>query len=74
MQVTVLKQSFEVLDGLDNVQNRLRLLEKIGRTAYKSEDKITHDSCLKFLKMIKENPLIKLHNHFTNISLDFFTK
>lgn len=51
MKVKFIKPSVELtfpMDGMD----MLKHIERAGRTCYKSEDKITDDSCLKFVKMI----------------------
>ena len=49
----IIKPSFEILNT-DNGIERLKRIERAGRTCYKSEDKITNDSALKFVKMILE--------------------
>ena len=41
----------ELLQGI-STDSAYRLLEEIGRTAYKSEDKITHESAIPFLRRI----------------------
>lgn len=48
----VIEPSFEILK-MDEGLEALKLLELGGRVCYKSEDKITDDSCLKFINMIK---------------------
>jgi thymidylate synthase (FAD) len=52
MDIKVTKQSVTPLQGLNNAEARLRMLEQIGRVCYKSEDRITFDSYKTFLKMI----------------------
>ena len=47
----VINPSVEILSDVDG-QQILKHLEKCGRICYKSEDKITDDSCDKFLKGI----------------------
>jgi len=47
----VLKSSFEILAPLP----RLTHIERCGRTCYKSEDRITHDSSGKFVQMLLQN-------------------
>lgn len=47
----IVPQSFEIVDEI-NGSEILKKLEKIGRIAYKSEDKITDDSCFSFVKGI----------------------
>jgi len=50
----VVKQSFEVLYPYSALawEEECRLIEVAGRTAYKSEDKITEDSYKQFIEMI----------------------
>lgn len=50
----VIKQSYEIL-SIFNPSEQLKLIEKAGRTAYKSEDKITDDSSKQFAKTICKN-------------------
>lgn len=47
----IIKPSFEFLDEV-NEQEILRKLEIVGRTCYKSEDKITEDSAKSFIKKL----------------------
>lgn len=47
----IIKPKFQILSRL-NERNILRHLERCGRICYKSEDKITDDSCYKFIKML----------------------
>jgi len=49
--VKVIKPSIQILDDLDGM-TILKHIERAGRTCYKSEDKITDDSCLKFVKNV----------------------
>lgn len=47
----LIKPSYEItskIDGLEILKN----IERAGRTCYKSEDKITDDSAIKFIKML----------------------
>lgn len=50
----VIEQSYEILApvGKDEWIREAKLIEMAGRTAYKSEDKITDDSFEKFIQMI----------------------
>lgn len=50
----VIKQSYEILSIFNPIE-QLKLIEKAGRTAYKSEDKITDESCKQFVKNICKN-------------------
>lgn len=48
----LIKPSFEILgDKIDGIK-LLKSIERIGRTCYKSEEAITEDSYIKFIKMI----------------------
>lgn len=47
----LIKPSFQILDQIDGM-NLLKKLEFAGRTCYKSEDKITEDSAVKFIQGI----------------------
>ena len=47
----IVKPSFEILTPIDG-KEILQTLEKVGRTCYKSEDKITDDSCVGFVERI----------------------
>jgi len=68
-QMKLIEQSYEILD-LSN--NSLKMLEKAGRTCYKSEDKITDDSANNFVKK-----LISREHHamleFGDITVRFVT-
>lgn len=52
MLITVIDPSFEILSNTDGL---LGLIERAGRTCYKSEDKITPDSAEKFVRMLIKN-------------------
>lgn len=47
----VISPSFEIITPIDGTEI-LKTLEEVGRTCYKSEDKITNDSCVDFVKRI----------------------
>lgn len=47
----VIKSDYEIITPM-NGEEILKTIEKVGRTCYKSEDKITEDSCYKFVKGI----------------------
>lgn len=49
----LVRPSFEILAVMDR-SNPILLIELAGRTCYKSEDKMTHNSAEKFVKMIKD--------------------
>lgn len=44
----IIKAGYEIMDPLDG-RAILQKIEKIGRVCYKSEDKITENSCEKFV-------------------------
>jgi thymidylate synthase (FAD) len=67
----IVKPSVEILSPI-NGEEILRLIEKIGRVCYKSEDKITEDSAKKFVSMIIKNGHEAIIEHF-NISVKFIT-
>ena len=50
-KVKIVEPSFKILDSI-NGEKILKSIEAAGRTCYKSEDKITSDSCRKFVKNI----------------------
>ena len=47
----IIKQSWQFEEKYDGLEI-LKKIEKAGRTCYRSEDKITEDSCRKFVEMI----------------------
>lgn len=47
----IIEPYYEIMSEIDGL-SILKHIEKCGRTCYKSEDKITDDSCLRFVKMI----------------------
>jgi len=49
----IIEQGYEILD-LEDPGRAIRRMETIGRTCYKSEDKITDDSASKFLRMLRD--------------------
>lgn len=49
----IIKSSVEILPQEEGVVGMLKHIEKLGRLAYKSEDKITEDSYIKFVDMLK---------------------
>ena len=50
----VISPSAKILTPIDGLEI-LKFIEKVGRTCYKSEDKITDESCYRFVKMIIDN-------------------
>lgn len=61
-----IEPSFNVLDIPDanDHDEVLRFLEKIGRTCYKSEDKITDGSAVRYLNMIRDRKHWAMLEHF----------
>lgn len=47
----IISPSFEIITPIDSTEI-LKTIEKVGRTCYKSEDKITEDSCHGFVQRI----------------------
>lgn len=74
--IEITKPSVELIKEND----MLKLIEKAGRTCYKSEDKITDDSAERFVKMICRNHhtsvlehgtvYLKFPQHYDNVSED----
>jgi thymidylate synthase (FAD) len=50
----IIKPSFEIIGDVDGMKI-LKKLERIGRTCYKSEDKITDESAKRFIETIIKN-------------------
>lgn len=67
----IIKQSYEIL-SLFNPIEQLKLIEKAGRTAYKSEEKITDESCKQFVKNICKNKHEAVLEH-SFLSVKFIT-
>lgn len=47
----VINASYEIMSPINGMEV-LKHIERIGRVCYKSEDKITDDSCIAFIKML----------------------
>ena len=47
----IVSPSFEIITPIDSAEI-LKMIEEVGRTCYKSEDKITDDSCINFVQRI----------------------
>jgi len=67
----VVKQGFEVITPL-NREVVLKRLERIGRTCYKSEDRITPGSASRFVKLIVQNGHEAILEH-ASITVKFIT-
>ena len=65
----IVKASYEILTELNGLEI-LKKIERAGRTCYKSEDRITDDSCLKFVKSILDSKHESVIEH-ESISIRF---
>lgn len=64
----ILKPRWTIEHGIDD--HVLEKIEKIGRTCYKSEDRITQDSAAKFVKMLSDRGHFSVLEHH-NITVRF---
>lgn len=62
--MNIIEPSYEILTQLNGIEI-LKQIERIGRVCYKSEDRITEDSYLKFIKMIIERGHEAMIEHFS---------
>jgi thymidylate synthase (FAD) len=60
----IVNSSYEILSDIDS-EKIIKNIESIGRTCYKSEDKITDDSARKFVRMIVNNGHLSVIEHET---------
>lgn len=60
----IVDQSIEIIDDINCIEI-FKKIEKIGRVAYKSEDKITDDSYINFIKMIMKNNHLSVIEHIS---------
>lgn len=58
----LIKPSYEIISEI-NRNKVLQLLELSGRVCYKSEDKITEDSCVKFVEKIQSRNHLSVIEH-----------
>ena len=65
----IIKSNYEIITKI-NREEILKTIEIVGRTCYKSEDKITEDSASKFVKMLIKNGHEAMIEHFS-ISIRF---
>lgn len=58
--------NYEILElpEADDVLGVLKHIERIGRVCYKSEDKITDESCIKFIEMLKNRKHWAMLEHY----------
>lgn len=66
----VIESSYEILTDLSNPIQLLKQIEIAGRTCYRSEDKITDDSCIQFCKMLLSKQHTAMLEH-ANLSVKF---
>lgn len=66
----VIQESYEILTDLTNSIQFLKQIESAARTCYKSEDKITDDSCINFCKMLLNKQHTAMLEH-ASISVKF---
>lgn len=65
--LNLMQQSFEIIERPESNQdeiNILKHLELIGRTCYKSEDKITDSSAIKFIEMLYDRKHWAMLEHY----------
>jgi Thymidylate synthase complementing protein. len=60
----IIKAGYEILSPIDGLEI-LKHIERIGRVCYKSEDKITEDSCHRFIKMLIDRGHEAMIEHFS---------
>ena len=60
----IIEPYYEIMSEIDGL-SILKHIEKCGRTCYKSEDKITDDSCLRFVKMIVDRCHESVLEHYS---------
>lgn len=63
--MNIINPNIEIIEQGPGMSGVLRHIEKVGRTCYKSEDKITEDSCFKFVDMLIENQHLAMLEHAT---------
>ena len=64
--MNIINQSVQLLEKPEFADRMsvLKYLEKIGRVCYKSEDRITDESCVKFIKMLRDRKHWAMLEHF----------
>jgi thymidylate synthase (FAD) len=65
----IIEPSVEILTPVDGIEV-LKALELAGRTCYKSEDKITEDSCVKFVQNVLKRGHEAVIEHY-NVTVRF---
>ena len=61
----ILEPSIEIIPQGEGMVGALKHIEKVGRTCYKSEDKITEDSHIRFVDMLIEHEHYAMLEHAT---------
>ena len=61
----ILKPSCEIIEQAPGMVGALKHVEKVGRTCYKSEDKITEESHIRFVNMLIDNGHLAMLEHAT---------
>lgn len=64
--MNIINQSVQLIEKPEFADRMsvLKYLEKIGRVCYKSEDRITDESCVKFIKMLRDRKHWAMLEHF----------
>lgn len=62
IQLKIIKPGFEFIEPVDGMA-MLKLIERAARTCYKSEDKITDESCLKMVKGLIDRGHLAMLEH-----------
>ena len=62
--MNIIPASYQILTPLDGM-DILKYIERIGRVCYKSEDKITDDSCTRFVKMLIDRGHEAMLEHYS---------
>lgn len=71
----LIKPSFEIIEQESGFEGILKQIEKVGRTCYKSEDKIKEGSAKKFVDMLTTNCHGAMLEHGTvYLSLDMASR
>lgn len=61
----ILKPSCEIIEQAPGMVGALKHVEKVGRTCYKSEDKTTEESHIRFVNMLIDNGHLAMLEHAT---------
>lgn len=59
----IVKPRWSIETDINHIDGMLRRIERAGRTCYKSEDRITHDSALAFVKMVIDRGHLSVLEH-----------